>query len=142
MKELSQEVKDERQEIAQALLRLHIDTIRRTYVFVDAATIVAVPLGGLVWADKLRLGPDVLVFEDPRLNNDPIIIKYYAAVNAIHGPMHIIFVTGTTDLPPGGFKVGPLAFICGGGCKSLRLAGSSHRIWSTTQRAGRCLLPF
>lgn len=103
MKALTQEVKDDRWDIAEDHLRHKIDTIRRSWVFVDEATIAAVPEGGLVWASELggrgELGPGAIVYEDPRIAKHPVLTKYLAAVNAVHGPLAFVPLTGSTRLP-------------------------------------------
>lgn len=76
-----------------------LKTLRERFVFVDEAGFTSAPNLKKVWADLRLLGPNALVYEDPRLNS-PIHSKYCAAVNAVHGSLFIKFFSGSTGIKP------------------------------------------
>lgn len=74
-------------------------------MWVDATTIIVRPRGIKVY---LPPGSRALVFRDERLNchsSNIMKLKFYICVNAILGPVALVFTSGTTDLPSGGWTV-------------------------------------
>jgi len=78
-----------------------VERLRRVF-WIDAATIIIKPHGMRVY---LPPGCRALVFSDPRMPKHPSQIKkmkFYICVNAILGPVALVFVTGTSELEPAG----------------------------------------
>lgn len=97
----------------QAVTRLlkdwPLEKLRRVF-WVDASTIIIKPRGIKVY---LPPGHRALVFTDDRLQRHSSKIqklKFYICVNAILGPVALVFTTGTTDMEPtGNWQVSLLA---------------------------------
>ena len=130
MKELTQDVRDERQEIAEYLHdRVKPQTVHDRYVFLDASTIVGIARSGKVWTSEQLVGPKAIVIEDPKLNQGPVFLGYYAAVNGRFGPMCIRFTSNTTGLKHPECQASPLAFKGCRQCGRRLPRGSSHGTW-------------
>jgi hypothetical protein len=101
-RELTPEQQARRLTDVQTLLRQWpVDKLQRVF-WIDAATIIIRPKGIKVY---LPPGHRALVFADPRLQQHSTRIqklKFYICVNAILGPVALVFTSGTTDMQPAG----------------------------------------
>lgn len=102
---LQADVRQERMRIGKQLLRHGIDYLV-SMVFMDCGTCEVRPHSHKVWVDTLLPHEREHIYLDPFLRGShTIIVKFYVAVNAQLGPCGLVFVTGTTGLEPGGYRV-------------------------------------
>lgn len=88
-------------DVETLLRKWPVEKLQRVF-WIDAATIIIRPKGIKVY---LPPGHRALVFADPRLQRHSSKIqklKFYICVNAILGPVALVFTSGTTDMPPAG----------------------------------------
>lgn len=71
-------------------------------VWVDAKTLYICPTSAYAWINTAdMLGHSMLVREDRRIKPKPsqmVKVKFYVAVNALAGPVALVFTTGTTGM--------------------------------------------
>ena len=104
---LTDDVKEERMEIGRQLLSKDIEYLMNM-VFVDSARDEVRAMSCKVWVDTLMADERQRMYLDPFLRGDKTIkVNFYVAVNAQLGPCALVFVTGTTALPPAGYRVSP-----------------------------------
>lgn len=113
-RQLTPEQQQARLDAVKRLLK-HWPVERLDHVmWVDATTIILKPRGIKVY---LPPGSRALVFSDDRLQRHSSNIrklKFYICVNAILGPVALVFTSGTTDLPSGGWTVSGWRLVLGG----------------------------
>lgn len=82
------------------LLTKHADWFK-SVVWVDAKTLYINPKNTYAWVNTAAMSPHEFVREDKRFRargKELIRLKFYIAVNALCGPVSLIWVTGTTGL--------------------------------------------
>jgi hypothetical protein len=100
-------VKVERMKIGRQLLSKDIEYLT-SMVFVDSGRDEVRAMSQKVWVDTLLVDERRRMYLDPFLRGKKTIkVHFYVAVNARLGPCALVFVTGTTALPPAGYRVSP-----------------------------------
>ena len=151
---LRPEIKAQRVAAATKLLDLPSSWFE-SVVWMDCKTMYINPTTYYAWVDTATMSPNSLVKEDKRCRargKELVKLKFYIAVNALYGPVALIWVTGTTGLaydrlaPP----QGPYLVITGGiqHCR-LGCSGQNHicpplsasmlpRLWFSSHLHGPC----
>jgi hypothetical protein len=97
---LAPATKNARVAAATKLLSKHADWFK-SVVWVDAKTLYINPKNTYAWVNTASMSPHDLVREDKRFKakgNELLKLKFYVAVNAVCGPVALIWVNGTTGL--------------------------------------------
>jgi hypothetical protein len=96
----TQELKERRMKIAQELHTIYnlTPSYFKNIFFVDAKKIHIMPKGVAVWVDAKT---DEFMLEDARTSasgKTGVTLQFYAVVNAVAGPVAMVYTTGTTGM--------------------------------------------
>lgn len=97
---LKPEIKEQRVAAAARLLELPPAWFERV-VWLDCKTMYINPTNFYAWVDTATMSPNDLVKADKRCRargKELVKLKFYIAVNALCGPVALVWVTGTTGL--------------------------------------------
>lgn len=97
---LKPEIKQQRVTVSNLLLAKPVEWFNAV-VWLDCKTLYINPTSSFAWVNTAAMSPHDLVREDRRCRargKELVRLKFYIAVNALLGPVALIWVTGTTGL--------------------------------------------